>query len=69
MGDGAEDAFRCAFEEVGEADVDSAFAEADGGVERGEAAEADGEGRDGRARAQDAVLLLKDRDKIGSHQV
>ena len=43
----------CVFEEVGEADVETAFAEADGGVEEGETAEADVELRDGgRAGAE-----------------
>ncbi len=51
VGDGAVDALGGVLEKVGEADVQAAFAKADGGVERGEAAEADVERRDGRARA------------------
>ena len=43
--------------------MQAAFAEADGGVERGEAAEADVERRDGGARAELAVLLLEDGDE------
>jgi hypothetical protein len=41
VGDGVVDGLRCGFEDVGEADVKTAFAQADGGVEGGEAAEAD----------------------------
>lgn len=51
VGDGAVDALGGVLEKVGEADVQAAFAKADGGVERGEAAEADVERRNGRARA------------------
>ena len=39
VGDGVVDGFGCVFEEVGEADVETAFAQADGGVEGGKAAE------------------------------
>jgi hypothetical protein len=45
--------------------VEAAFAEADGGVEGGEAAEADVEGRNGRAGAKFAVLVLEDGDEGG----
>ena len=38
----------------------SAFTEADGGVQRGETAEADVERREGRAGAEFAVLVLED---------
>lgn len=58
--DGAVDRLGCGFEQVGEADVQVAFAETDGGVERGEAAETDVEGWNGRAGTEIAVLLLKD---------
>jgi hypothetical protein len=51
------------FEDVGEADVEAAFAEADCGVERGEAAEADIECGDGGAGAEFAVLVLEDGDQ------
>jgi hypothetical protein len=47
-------------EEIREADVETALAKADGGIEGGETAEADVECRDGRARTKVAVLLLKD---------
>jgi hypothetical protein len=46
-------------EDVGEADVQAAFAQANGGVERGEAAKANVERRHGSARSEGAVLLLK----------
>jgi hypothetical protein len=55
------------FEEIREADVKAAFAETDRGVQRGEAAEADIEGRNGRTRTDAAVLLFKDRDERGVH--
>jgi hypothetical protein len=63
VGDGVVNGFGCGLEEVGEADVEAAFAEADGGVERGEAAEADVERGDGGAGAEFAVLLLEDGDQ------
>ena len=43
--------------------MQAAFAEADSGVEGGEAAEADVERRDGCAWAELAVLLLEDGDE------
>src|ERR1700722_10042795 len=58
--DGVEDGLRCTLEQVGERDENFAFAETDGGVERGEAPKAHMDGRDGRARAKRAVLFLKD---------
>ncbi len=67
VGDGVVDGLGRVLEEVGEADVEAAFAEADGGVERGEAAETDVEGRHGRAGAEVAVLLFKDGDECGGH--
>jgi hypothetical protein len=60
VGDGVVDVVGCGLKEVGEADVEAAFAKADGGVEGGEAAEADVERRDGGAGAEFAVLLLED---------
>jgi hypothetical protein len=69
MGDGVEDGLRRALEQVGEADVDVGFAKADGGVERGEAAETDGDGRHGSARPKRAIFELKDGDKIEGHSV
>ncbi len=69
MGDGADDAFRCALQQIGEADEDFAFAQTDGGVQRSETAEANREGRHRRSRTQGTIFLLKDRDKISSHHV
>ncbi len=51
VSDGVVDGFECGLEEVGETDMQTAFAKADGGVERGEAAEANVESRDGSAGA------------------
>jgi len=51
VGDGADYRLRRAFEKVGKADVDLAFAQADGGVERRKAAEAHRYGRHGSAGA------------------
>jgi hypothetical protein len=51
VGDGVMNGLGRGLEEVGEADVEAAFAEADGGVEGGEAAEADVERWDGSAGA------------------
>ena len=68
VGDGADHGLRRAFQEIGEVDIDLAFAEADGGVERGKAAEADRDGRHGRARAEGPVLFLEDGDEVGGHQ-
>jgi hypothetical protein len=47
-------------EQIREADVQTAFAQANSGVERGEATEADVERRDGGAGTQFAVLLFED---------
>ncbi len=65
MRDGVMDGLRGMFEEVGEAHVEAAFAEADGGVEGGEATETDVEWRHGCARAEVAVLVLEDGDERG----
>jgi hypothetical protein len=65
VGDGVMDGFRRCFEEIGEANVEAAFAKADGGVERGKAAEADIESRDGGTGAEFAVLVLEDGDEGG----
>jgi hypothetical protein len=65
VGDGVMDSVWRGLEEVGEADVEAAFAEPDGGVEGGEAAEADVEGGDGGAGAEFAVLVLEDSDERG----
>ena len=47
--------------------MDLAFAEADGCVERGKTAEADRDGRHGRARAQGTVFFLEDWGEVGGH--
>jgi hypothetical protein len=60
VGDGVVNGVGSGLEEVGETDVEAAFAEPDGGVERGEAAEADVECGDGGAGAEFAILLLED---------
>jgi hypothetical protein len=60
VGDGVVDGVWRGLEQVGEADVQTAFAQADRGVEGGKAAEADVERRDGGAGTQFAVLLLED---------
>jgi hypothetical protein len=65
VGDGVVDGFGREFEEVGEADVEAAFAKADGGVEGGEAAEANVERRNGCAGAEIAVLIFEDGDEGG----
>jgi hypothetical protein len=65
VGDGVMYGIGCVLEEIGEANVEAAFAEADGGVERGEATEADVERGDGCAGAELAVLVLEDGDERG----
>ena len=67
VGDGPVDVFGGVLEEVGEADVEAAFAEADGGVERREAAETDVHGRHGSARTEFAVLDGEGRDEGGGN--
>lgn len=54
------DGFGRVLKDVGEADVELAFTETDGGIERGEAAKADVQRRDGSAGAELSVLLLKE---------
>ena len=63
MRDGVMYSLGSRFEQVGEADVQAAFAEADGRVQRGEAAEADIERRDRSAGTEFAILVLEDYDK------
>jgi hypothetical protein len=65
VGDGVMDGVGRGLEKIGEADVEAAFAEADGGVERGEAAEADVELGNRGAGAKFAVLMLEDSDEGG----
>jgi len=65
VGDGVVDGVGGGFEQVGETDVEAAFAEANGGVEGGEAAEADVERRNGRAGAEVAILIFEDGDEGG----
>ena len=59
VGDGAVDSLGSVFEEVGEADVETAFAETDCSVERGEPMETDVERRNGCAGPEVSVLLFK----------
>jgi hypothetical protein len=63
VGDSVVDGLGCVLEEVREANVEMAFAEADGGVEGGDAAEADVERGDGGSGAEFAVLVLEDGDE------
>jgi hypothetical protein len=63
VGDGVMNGLRCGLEKIREADVEAAFAEADSGIERGEAAEADVERGDRGAGAELAVLVLEDSDE------
>jgi hypothetical protein len=65
VGDGVVDGVGGGLEQVGETDVEAAFAKADGGVEGGEAAEADVERRNRRAGAKVAVLMFEDGDEGG----
>ncbi|MEI9980603.1 MAG: hypothetical protein WDN23_16730 [Edaphobacter sp.] len=60
VGDGVMDGFGGVLEDIGEADVEAAFAEADGGVEGGETAEANVERGDGRAGTELAVFVFED---------
>jgi hypothetical protein len=63
VGDRVMDVVGCGFEDVGEADVEAAFAQTDGGVERGEAAETDVQRGDWGAWTEFAVFVLEDRDE------
>jgi hypothetical protein len=65
VGDGVMDGVGGGLEQVGEADVEAAFAKADGGVEGGEAAEADVERRNRRTGTEVAVLMFEDGDEGG----
>ena len=65
VGDGVVDGVGGGLEQVGEADVEAAFAKADGGVEGGEAAEANVERGNGGAGAKFAVLVFEDGDEGG----
>ena len=67
VSDGVDDGFGRAFKQVGEADEDLAFTQADGGIERSEPAEPDRDGRHGSARTECAVFLLKYWGEIGGH--
>jgi len=62
--DGVVNGLRRGLEQVGEPDVQTAFPQADGGVEGSEVAEADVEVRDGRAWSQLAVFELEDVDEM-----
>ena len=63
VGDRMVDRPRCRFKQIGEANVEAAFTEPNGRVERGEAPEADVECRDRRTGTKFAVLLLEDGDE------
>jgi hypothetical protein len=63
MRDGVMDRLGGWLEQVGEADVQAAFAESDGRVQRGEAAEADIEWRDRSAGTEFAIFVLEDGNK------
>ena len=63
VGDGVMDGVWRGLEEVGETDVEAAFAKADGGVERGETTEADIERGNRGSGAEFAVLVLEDGDE------
>jgi hypothetical protein len=65
VGDGVVDGVGGGLEQVGEADVKTAFAKADGGVEGGEAAEADVERRNRCAGTEVAVLIFEYSDEGG----
>jgi hypothetical protein len=65
VGDGVVNGVGRGLKQVRETNVEAAFAQADGGVEGGEAAEADVERRDGRTRAEVAVLVFEDGDEGG----
>ena len=65
--DGAVDALGSGFQKIGEADVELAFAQANGCVERGKAAETDIERRNWSARAKVSILLFKDWNECGGH--
>jgi len=66
--DGVEDGLWRAFKQIGERGKDLALAQANGGVERGEASEAHMDGRHGRARAKGAVLCLEDGGDVEGHE-
>jgi hypothetical protein len=63
VGDGVMDRFGGGLKQVGQANVEASFTQTDGGVERGEPAEADVERWDWRAGTEFAVLVLEDRDE------
>jgi hypothetical protein len=71
VGDGVMDGVGCVLEEVGEADVEAAFAEADGGVEGGEAAEADverGMGARGRSSRYSSSKMWTAQRSMASYE-
>ena len=69
VGDRVEDGFMRALKQVREIDMKLAFAKADGGIQRGEAAKADCDGRHRRPGTQCAVLFLEDGDYSNGHLV
>jgi hypothetical protein len=66
--DGVVDGLGSGLKQVGETDVQATFAQADGGVEGGEAAEANVEWRNGGAGPDLAVLFFEDRDERGGSE-
>ena len=67
VGDGSMNGLGRMLEEVGEADVEAAFSQTNGGVERGEAVETDIERWNGCAGPEVSVLLFKYGDECGGH--
>ena len=65
--DGTDDRLRSSFEQVREADLERTLAQPDGGVERGETAEAQSQRREGRPRAQEPILFFVDGLEIDGH--
>ena len=60
VSDGLDHILRRAFQQIGEANVKHAFAQADGVVHVGEGIELDAELRDGRTRAQVSINAVQD---------
>src|SRR6185437_4617440 len=59
--------FRSRLQQIGEANMKPSFAQANRGVQRGEAAKADIERRNRSPRAKVSVLLFKDGDECRGH--
>jgi hypothetical protein len=67
MGDSAVDGFGGVLEDVGESDVEPAFAEADCCVEAGETVKTNVQRRNRCAGPEVSVLLFKNGDECGGH--